>query len=319
MHDGLVIDLIVSGMLFGTPVILAALGELLAERSGVLNLGIEGMMLVGAATAFWTARSVGGAAWVPVVVAMLLAIVAGGLMASIHAFVTVTLKGNQIVSGVALTIFGGAVGLSSLLAQKNGFAGESVAHALSPIDVLGLASLPIVGPILFHQNALVYASWVLAAGVAWYLRRTRAGLHLRAVGESPSAADAMGVSVTRYRWVHTMVGGCFAGLAGAAYSLAIAPSWTDGMTAGAGWIAIALVILAFWQPGFVLVGGYLFGVVSSLGVTLQARGVGLPPEVFSALPYIATVVVLALASSVWAKGRFGAPAALGDPYVRGET
>jgi simple sugar transport system permease protein len=316
MNDGLVIQLLVSGIVFGTPLLIAALGELLAERSGVLNLGLEGMMLMGAVCGFWVSQSMGGPGALALVVATAVATLVGALMALIHAFVTVTLRASQIVSGLALTIFGGAIGLSSYLGQIGGLADQSGRHTMEAIDVLGLADLPAVGPILFHQNVLVYLSWVLTAAVAYYLFRTRNGLHLRSVGEDPAAADAMGIDVVRYRYAHTVVGGGFAGLAGASYTLAITPNWTDGMTAGGGWIALALVIFAFWRPLLVLIGAYLFGVVSSLGFNLQARGVDLPPEMFSSLPYVMTVVVLVLVSSTWARHRLGAPRALGVPYAR---
>ena len=171
---------------------------------------------------------------------------------------------------------------------------------------------------LFHQNALTSLSWALVAVTLFYLYRTRPGLHLRAVGESPATADAMGVNVTAYRYVHVMLGGALAGIGGAFFSLAITPGWLDGMTSGAGWIAIALVIFAFWRPELALVGAYLFGAFSSLAFTLQARQVHLPPEVFSSLPYLMTIVVLVLVSTGWARQRLGAPAALGVPYVREE-
>jgi ABC-type uncharacterized transport system permease subunit len=319
VNDGLVIALLTSGILYGTPLLLAALGELLAERSGVLNLGVEGMMLVGAVVGFWTSQRLGGPAPFVIFIALVAAMAAGAAMGLIHAFMVVSLRVNQIVSGLALTILGGSVGLSSYLAQVGNLGGEKGEHVLRSIDVLGLADLPIVGPLLFHQNLLVYLSWVIVAAVAYYLYRTRMGLHLRSVGEDPSAADAMGINVTRCRYGHTLAGGAFAGLGGACFVLAITPSWSDGITAGAGWIALALVIFAFWRPGWVLVGAYLFGVVTSLGFNLQARGVDLPSELFSALPYLMTIVVLVVVSGGWAKGRLNPPAALGVAYSREEA
>jgi general nucleoside transport system permease protein len=319
MNDSLMVELAMSGIAYGTPLLIAGLGELLTERSGVLNLGVEGMMLMGALAGFWVSQLLGGPDWTALLLALLVAALAGGLIASVHAILTIGFRANQIVSGLALTIFAGATGLSSYLAEVGGVAGDSGKHVLRPIDVAGLGDLPIVGPLLFHQNALVYFSWVLTIAVSVYLYRTRIGMRLRAVGDEPRAADAMGVNVPRYRYAHTIVGGCFAGLAGAAYSLALAPSWTNGMTAGAGWIAIALVIFAFWRPVLVLAGAYAFGVVSGLGFNLQARGVDLPPELFNALPYLTTVAVLVLVSSTWAVGRFGAPRALGQPYAREES
>jgi simple sugar transport system permease protein len=174
--------------------------------------------------------------------------------------------------------------------------------------------------VLLNQSALVYASWVCVALVAVYLSRTRPGLNVRAVGESPAAADAMGINVVAYRYAHTIVGGAFAGVGGACFSLAITPQWVDGLTSGAGWIAIALVIFAFWRPTLCLVGAYFFGAFSGIPFTFQARGIlsGVPPELFQSLPYVMTVVVLVLVSSAGARRRLGAPASLGTPYVREE-
>ncbi|MBS1888664.1 MAG: ABC transporter permease [Actinobacteria bacterium] len=318
MNNGLVITLITSGIVYGTPLVLAGLGELLTERSGVLNLGLEGMMLMGAVCAFAVSQNLGGPSWLALVVALIAAIVAGTLMSLIHAFVTITLRANQVVSGLALTIFGGAVGLSSYLAGVWHLGGTPGRHRFGPIDVFGLGNLPIVGPIFFHQDVIVYLTVVLVACAAWYLHHTRIGLHLRAVGENPHAADSMGVNVTRYRYVHTLVGGALAGVGGAYFSLAITPSWTNGLTTGAGWIALGLVIFAFWRPGLLLIGGYLFGLITGLGFNLQAHGVTLPPEVFSALPYFVAIVALVLVSSVWGKRRLAAPAALAQPYAREE-
>jgi ABC-type uncharacterized transport system permease subunit len=315
MNHGLVMDLLTAGVLYGTPLVIAALGELLTERAGILNLGVEGMMLMGAVTAFLTSQHVGGPTWSAILISVLVAALAGLLMALIHAFASITLRVSQIVSGLALAILGGAVGLSTFVGQAGDLTGHPARHVLKPVDVLGLADAPVVGPLLFHHNLLVYVSWVLVVLIALYLNRTRFGLHLRSVGEDPHAADAMGVNVVRYRYVHTLVGGALAGVAGSFYSLAIAPNWNAGMTAGAGWIAVALVIFAFWKPSLILVGAYLFGTVSSLGFTLQARGVTLPPEVFSALPYLVTIVVLVVASAR-ARGRLSGPAALGVPYSR---
>jgi simple sugar transport system permease protein len=316
MNRGIVVVTLASAVFYGTPLLFAALGELLTERSGVLNLGVEGMMLVGAVTGFWTVERLSGPTPLVLLAAIVVAALAGMAMALIHAFLVVTLRANQVVSGLALTIFAGAAGLSSYLGDIGKLGGRPANHAFHAIDFLGLARMPVLGPVLFHQNVLVYASWVLVAVVSFYLFRTRQGLHLRAVGESPAAADSVGINVTRQRYVHTLLGGSLAGVGGAFFSLALTPSWLPGMTAGAGWIAVALVIFAFWRPGLTLVGAYFFGALSSLGFNLESRGVNLPPEVFTALPYVLTIVVLAALSSGWAKRRLGAPAALGIPYVR---
>jgi simple sugar transport system permease protein len=319
VNDSFLVLILASAVLYGTPLLFAALGEVLAERSGVLNLGVEGMMLVGAVTGFWAVQSLdaGGAS---LAAAVAVAALAGASMALIHAFLVITLRANQIVSGLALTIFAGAAGLSSYLGNDLGLSGAPAEHVFAPLDVLGLGDLPVVGPILFDQSALVYLSWgcVVATGV--YLARTRPGLNVRAVGESPAAADAMGISVTRYRYAHTAAGGALAGVGGACFSLQITPQWVNGLTGGAGWIAVALVIFAFWRPDLCLLGAYLFGAFSALPLLLQARGwlTGVPSEVFIALPYVMTIVVLVAVSSGAAKRRLGAPAALGIPYVREE-
>jgi general nucleoside transport system permease protein len=316
MNDGLLVALLVAGVVYGTPLLIAGLGELLAERSGVMNLSVEGMMLMGAVTAFWTSQSLGGPSWIVLLVALAVAAVVGGLMAAAHAFAVVTLRANQIVSGLALAILGGSIGLSSYLSAVGTLSEDPGRHRIQRLDVLGLQDLPLVGPLLFHQDLVVYASWLLVIAVGVYLYRTKMGVNVRAVGEDPKSADAAGIDVSRYRYGHTIAGGVLAGIAGAYYTLAIAPNWTDGLTAGSGWIAIALVICAFWRPGLLLAGAYLFGVVTSLGFTLQARGVDLPPELFSALPYLLTIVAVVIVSSGWARGGLAAPAALGKPFMR---
>jgi simple sugar transport system permease protein len=318
INNTILVVIAASAIAYGTPLLFAAIGELLAERSGVLNLGVEGRMLMGAVSGIWAVEHVGGPGWLSLLVAIAIAALAATATALIHAVLTVSLRASQIVSGLALTIFAGASGLSSYIGNVANLRGHPPKHSFSAIDVFGLAHAPVVGPLLFHQNALVYASWALVLITLFYLQRTRPGLHLRAVGESPATADAMGVNVTAYRYAHTLIGGALAGIGGAFFSLAITPSWQDGMTSGAGWIAIALVIFAFWRPDLALVGAYLFGAFSSLAFTLQTRQVRLPPEVFLSLPYLMTIVVLAFVSTSWGKRRLGAPAALGVPYVREE-
>jgi simple sugar transport system permease protein len=316
VNSSLLVVVLASGVAYGTPLLFAALGEVLAERSGVLNLGVEGMMLMGAVMGFWSVQSIGGSSGVSLTAAVLVAVLAGAATALIHAFLTVTLRANQIVSGLAITIFAGAAGLSSFLGNDLELANAPARYSFGSLDVLGLGSLPIFGPIVFDQNILVYISWAMVVLVGLYLANTRPGLNVRAVGEAPGAADAMGIDVVAYRYAHVLVGGAFAGLAGACYSLAITPQWVDGLTGGAGWIAIALVIFSFWRADLCLVGAYLFGAFQALPFTLQARGVTIAPEVFQALPYVMTVVVLVLVSVGSAKRRLGAPAALGIPYDR---
>jgi simple sugar transport system permease protein len=273
------------------------------------------MMLVGAVLGFWGVQRTGS---LPLAIGV--AAVAGAAMAAIHAFLVVTLRANQIVSGLALTIFAGAAGLSSYLGNDLSLADSPARQSFSSFLPDSWRHARVVGPVLFDQSVLVYASWLCVALVALYLGRTRPGLNLRAVGESPAAADAMGINVTRYRYAHTMVGGAFAGVGGACFSLSITPQWVDGLTSGAGWIAIALVIFAFWRPGLCLIGAYFFGAFSGIPFTFQARGIlkSIPPELFQSLPYVMTVVVLVAVSSAGARRRLGAPAALGRPYAREE-
>ena len=320
MNNSLLVVVLASGVAYGTPLLYAALGELLAERSGVLNLGVEGMMLVGAVMGFWAVQRFHVSTTPALIGALAVAALAGAAMAAIHAFLVITLRASQIVSGLALTIFAGAAGLSSYLGNDLKLADQPARHAFTPFLPHSWRTAKIVGPILFNHSALVYASWICVILVALYLNRTRLGLNLRAVGESPAAADAMGINVVVNRYAHVLAGGAFAGVGGACYSLAITPQWVDGLTQGAGWIAIALVIFAFWRPTLCLVGAYFFGAFSGIPFTFQARGIlsGIPPELFNSLPYVMTVVVLVLVSSAGARRRLGAPAALGLPYVREE-
>ena len=214
MNDTLFVTLLAAGILYGTPLVLAGIGELFAERSGVMNLGVEAMMLMGAATAFWTSQSFDGPGWIALSISLAVAAATGTVLAAIYAFTVVTLRASQIVAGLALLILGGATGLSSYIASIGDLARETGKHRLPDYDPFGLADLPVIGPLLFDQNALVYGSWVLVVLASLYLYRTRPGLHLRAVGEDPKSADAMGVNVVRYRYAHTMLGGAMAGIAG---------------------------------------------------------------------------------------------------------
>ncbi len=327
INSSLMVLVLSQAVTYGTPILFAALGELLAERSGVLNLGVEGMMLVGAVMGFWAVQRAPGPGSLVLVLAVLTAAFAGALMGLIHAFLVVTLRASQIVSGLALTIFAGGLGLSSYLGNDLGLADVPPKYQLGQINVFGLKNVSVVGPILFNQSALVYASWALTIAVALYLSRTRFGLNVRAVGESPGAADAMGINIAVYRYAHVLGGGALAGVGGACFSLSITPGWTagDSLVGGAGWIAIALVIFSFWRAELCLVGAYLFGALSGgLPAAIQAHNYkAIPtffktPEFLNALPYLTTVIVLVIIASGWAKRRLGAPAALGIPYVREE-
>jgi general nucleoside transport system permease protein len=320
LNNSLLVAVLASGVAYGTPLLYAALGELLAERSGVLNLGVEGMMLVGAVMGFWAVQRLHFGAGLSLAAAVGVAALAGAAMALIHAFLVITLRASQIVSGLALTIFAGAAGLSSYLGNDLNLGDNPARHQFHAVFPSSMRHWPIAGPIVFGHNILVYASWLCVIGVWLYLSRTRLGLNVRAVGESPGAADAMGIDVVAYRYMHTLVGGAFAGVAGAMITLAITPQWLDGITGGAGWIAIALVIFAFWRPELCLVGAYFFGALQALYSELQARDIHIGPTVLwaNALPYVMTIVALVLVSASGARRRLGAPASLGLPYVREE-
>jgi general nucleoside transport system permease protein len=234
VNNSLLVVVLASGVAYGTPLLYGALGELLAERSGVLNLGVEGMMLVGAVMGFWTVQRLHADTGLSLAAAVGVAALAGTAMAAIHAFLVITLRASQIVSGLALTIFAGAAGLSSYLGNDLNLADNPARHSFNGVFPAAMQRWPVVGPILFGQNVLVYASWVCVVGVSLYLSRTRMGLNVRAVGEAPASADAMGINVTAYRYAHTLAGGAFAGVAGATFTLAITPQWVSGITGGAG-------------------------------------------------------------------------------------
>jgi simple sugar transport system permease protein len=318
VNSNILVIIIASAIFYGTPLFFAALGGIFTERSGVLNLGVEGTMLLGGVSGAWASQHVGGSAWFTILMAIIIGMIAGGFTSALLAFLCVTLKTNQTVAGLAITIFAGTVGLSSYFANIWGVSKNPVPRQIRRLDVFGLADTPIVGPIIFNQTILTYVSWILVVLATVYLFRTRIGLQLRAVGESPQTADAMGINVVKYRYVHTILGGALAGIGGVFYSLAIVPTWVDGMTKGAGWIAIALVIFGFWRPSLTLLGAYLFGALQSLGSTLKARGVNISGDILDALPFVMTIVVLVLVSSRFAHRKLGAPAALGVPYEREE-
>ena len=299
----------------GTSLIYAAVGETYAERSGILNLGVEGMMLMGAVTAFATAyhtKSLG--------LALLLAVVVGGLLATLHAFLSVTMRAQQVVSGLSLTLFGS--GLASFLGQRLGPEGGSLAGLIgpkfSPLVIPGLSRIPVLGA-LFAQDILTYAVYLLVPVAWYYLYHTRPGLSLRAVGENPQTADAMGLNVARIRYTYTILGGVLAGLGGAHLSLAYTPGWAENITGGRGWIVIALVIFAMWNPARAVLGAILFGGINAVQFRLQAAGTAIPAAYLNMLPYLATIVVLVVMT--WWEAlskRIGAPAALGKPYMREE-
>lgn len=287
-----------------TPLLIAAIGELVVERSGVLNLGVEGMMIMGAACGFAGAHLTGST-----FVGALCGVAAGVALAAAFALMTLGLAVNQVATGLALTILG--IGLSGLIGA--GFVGERIApapHLALPL----LTSLPLVGRLLFGQDGFVYVSIALVAGIWLFLYRSRAGLVLRAIGDNHVSAHALGYPVLKIRFLAVLFGGACAGLGGAYLPLAYTPFFVPGMTAGRGWIALALVVFSSWRPIRLVVGAYLFGAVSILQLHAQGAGVGVPSQLMSALPYLATVVVLILISRARSGGSTG-PAALGTVFV----
>jgi simple sugar transport system permease protein len=299
-----VVHLIGLTLAAGTPLVFAAMGELVTEKSGVLNLGVEGMMLVGAVCAFIvTAKT--HSPWMGVAAGM----TAGAALSLIFAIDALSLLANQVATGLALSLFG--VGLSAFVGLDYV---SVVIEGLKPLALPGLSSLPIAGELLFGHNPLVYLSLALFAGVELFLYRTRAGLVLRAVGESPQAAHAIGYSVKAIRYAAVLFGGACAGLGGAYLAIAYTPLWVEGMTAGRGWIALALVVFATWKPARVLLGAYLFGGVTLAQFQAQAAGIEVPSQALAMLPYLATILVLAIISRDAAVIRQNAPASLGKPF-----
>jgi len=304
--DGLdaIAALLVATIRAATPLALAAIGELVTEKSGVLNLGVEGMMLVGAVAAFATAVATGS-----LVMAVLAAMIAGMLVSLLFGFMTLSLMSNQVATGLALTIFG--IGLSAFVGKD--FIGIPIS-SMEALHIPGFSDLPLIGPVVFGQDPLVYASVALTIGVSWFLYRTRAGLVVRAVGENHTAAHAIGYSVIGIRYLCVLFGGAMSGLAGAYLSLAYTPMWVENMTAGRGWIALALVVFATWKPGRVLLGAYLFGGVTIIQLHAQGLGVDISSHILSMLPYLATILVLVLISRDQTKIRLNAPACIGKVF-----
>lgn len=314
MNESTLILTLFAAIGLGTPLVFATVGEIITERAGNLNLGVQGMMLVGAVAGFWATFNTEN-----LLMGIIVAMIAGAAMSSIHAFASVTLRVSQIVSGLALTIFG--TGLSSFLGEAGTepLVGNPSKAVFEPILEGGLADIPVLGPLVFGHDIMVYVSWLLVAAASFYVFRTRMGLSLRAVGEDPASAESAGVNVARVRYMHIMAGGALAGLGGAYYSLALVPTWQNEPIGQAGWISIALVILASWRPSRALFAAYLFGAAERLGFTLQTLGEpwsNIPSNLLAMLPFLLAIVAM-LALTSGKRARFlGAPAALGLPYFR---
>jgi len=311
-----------AGVASGTVLLFATLGEIFAERSGVLNLGVEGMMLIGAMSAYSVTIATGNL-WLGVLTAILLA----GLLSQVHAFITITLQADQVVSGLALTFLG--VGISLVLGE--GLSKAGTVSLMPSFSIPLLSQIPLLGPIFFkEQSVLVYVGYMLTPLAWFFINRTRPGMHLRAVGEYPAAADALGINVYRLRYLYVFMGGMLAGLAGATISLAISPGWFSEMTTGGqGWIAVGLVIFAQWNPLRAAVGSYAFGALRRLILDIQGPTMllGLRNPFYynpywgfflQMIPYAFTIIVLIIGSREAMRKRLGAPAALGTPYIRGE-
>ncbi len=305
----ILVPILAAAVRSGTPILYATLGEILTERSGVLNLGIEGLMLMGAFSGFIVAHATGNP-----FIGVMAAFLVGVMIATIHAFLCISIGANQVVSGLAITMFG--TGASSLLGR--GLIGETVT-GFGRITIPVLSEIPVLGTVFFDHDILVYFSYLLVAFMTWFIFYTRPGLNLRAVGESPKVVDAMGLSAVRLRYFYTLVGGGLAAVGGAYMSLAYTKMWGDGMTAGRGWIAVALVIFAIWQPARAVLGAYLFGGVGAMQLRIQAAGTSVPAPLLMMMPYILTIVVLLVISIQKGKGiLLRSPGALGVPYSREE-
>jgi ABC-type uncharacterized transport system permease subunit len=287
-----------------TPLVFAALGELIVEKAGVLNLGVEGLMIIGAIGGFATALETDS-----LILAMLAGAAAGALLSLLFAGLTQYLLSNQVATGLALTMFG--LGIAALLGQS--YAGRTVSVS-EKLNIPGVSDLPIVGPLFFAHDPLVYVSVVMVFAVGWFLKRTRAGLILRAVGEDHDSAHAIGYNVRLIRVAAIMFGGAMAGLGGAYLAVIQTPLWVEGMTAGRGWIALAIVVFATWRPGRVLMGAYLFGGVTIIQLNLQAINFPIQSQYLSMAPYLVTIIVLVIISSNKAKARLNAPGCLGKPF-----
>ncbi len=300
----LAVDILLGVIVAATPLLYASLGELVAEKSGVLNLSVEGMMVIGAIAAFSTTLGTGSHA-----AGVAAAAAAGALMGAVFGLLVLTFRANQVASGLALTIFG--LGLSALWGQS--YSGLSTGR-FPRLDFAWISSIPVAGRLFGSLDPLVYLSFAAVAFVAWFLRKSRYGLILRAIGENHDAAHAIGYPVILYRYCAVMFGGAMAGIAGAYLSIVQTPLWVEKMTAGRGWIALALVVFAAWRPWRLVLGTYLFGGITVLQLHSQAFGVKIDAQILSMLPYIATILVLVLISHDKAKARLTAPDSLGKPF-----
>lgn len=304
MDNELLLQILTAAIKTGTPLLLVALGEMVCEKSGVLNLGQEGMMLMGAVCGFIAAFSTGS-----LLLGVLAAMAAGMLMSLLFGVISMHLRANQVATGLALTIFG--TGLSAFIGSS--YVGQTV-KGFQGIQIPVLADIPFIGKLLFSHDLLIYVSWVLVLIVGWFCVRTRGGLILRAVGENPHNANAIGLPVLTVRYLAILFGGAMAGLAGAYMSLAYTPMWMENMTGGRGWIALALVVFASWKTKNLVLGAYLFGIASIMHLVLQGLGMKISPSLLAMLPYLATLVVMIFIGSNRMKEKLSAPMSLGQTF-----
>jgi simple sugar transport system permease protein len=303
----MMIEILLNAMVrAGTPILFATIGAIITERAGIINLGIEGLMLIGALSGFAVTHATGNL-FLGVIAALVLAMLAGG----IHGVICVYLRGNQIVSGLALTMFG--TGITALFSKQ--FVGQTI-HAFEKVPIPFLSKIPIIGNPFFNQDYLVYLSYILVFVSTFFLYKTSWGLKLRTIGENPLSADTAGINVNRYKFLAVVVGSGIAGIGGAFLSLAYTPLWVEQMSGGRGWIAVALVIFSSWSCNRALFGAYLFGGISSLQLRLQAMGTNISAHLLQMLPFVFTIVVLVIATIRLEKGASVQPESLGLPYDR---
>ncbi len=304
MDNELLLQILTAAIKTGTPLLLVALGEMICEKSGVLNLGQEGMMLMGAVCGFIAASSSGS-----LMFGVMMAMLAGTLMSLLFGVISMHLRANQVATGLALTIFG--TGLSAFVGSA--YVGQTV-KGFQAVVIPGLSDIPFIGALLFKHDPLIYLSWLLVIVVGWFCVKTRGGLILRAVGENPHNANAIGLPVLKVRYLAILFGGAMAGLAGSYMSLAYTPMWMENMTGGRGWIALALVVFASWKTKNLVLGAYLFGIASIMHLVLQGLGMKISPNLLAMLPYLATLIVMIFIGSNRMKEKLSAPMSLGQTF-----
>ena len=304
MDNELLLQILTAAIKTGTPLLLVALGEMICEKSGVLNLGQEGMMLMGAVCGFIATSNTGS-----LVFGIMMAMLAGTLMSLLFGVISMHLRANQVATGLALTIFG--TGLSAFIGST--YVGQTV-KGFQAFVIPGLSDIPFIGALLFKHDPLIYLSWLLAIVVGWFCVKTRGGLILRAVGENPHNANAIGLPVLKVRYLAILFGGAMAGLAGSYMSLVYTPMWMENMTGGRGWIALALVVFASWKTKNLILGAYLFGIASIMHLVLQGLGMKISPSLLAMLPYLATLIVMIFIGSNRMKEKLSAPMSLGQTF-----